>query len=67
MSRSEGIYAIIVYDPMLRGIRMAYQSLIGVLGLGLILGLIASQVAKITEDRRKKVPVRIDDNKKKRS
>jgi hypothetical protein len=46
---------------------MAYQSLIGVLGLGLILGLIAGQVAKITEDRRKKVPIRINDGKKKRS
>ncbi len=46
---------------------MTVQSLVGVLGVGLILGLIAGQIAKISEDRRKKVPIRINDNKKKNS
>ena len=40
---------------------MALQSLLGLLGVGLILGLIAAQAAKATEERRKKIPVPIKD------
>lgn len=40
---------------------MAIQSLLGILGVGLILGLIAAQAAKASEERRKKVPIPIKD------
>lgn len=41
------------------------QSLLELLGVGLILGLIAAQAAKATEERRKKIPIPVE-NKKKR-
>ena len=40
---------------------MALQSLLGLLGVGLILGLIATQAAKANEERRKKIPIPIKD------
>ncbi|MCR9203136.1 MAG: hypothetical protein NXH75_01055 [Halobacteriovoraceae bacterium] len=44
---------------------MTIQSLLGLLGVGLILGLAATQVAKATENRKKKVPVKIPVKKRK--
>lgn len=43
---------------------MALQSLLGLLGVGLILGLIAAQGAKAAEERRKKIPIPIKDPKR---
>jgi hypothetical protein len=44
---------------------MVIESLIGLIGAGLVLGLIAAQTAKTLEDKRKKIPIRINDQKKK--
>lgn len=43
---------------------MTIQSLLGLLGVGLILGLAAVQAAKAAEDRKKKVPVKVRVKKK---
>lgn len=43
---------------------MSIQSLLGLLGVGLILGLAATHAAKMAEDRRKKVPVKVPVKKK---
>jgi hypothetical protein len=38
---------------------MVIESLIGLIGAGLVLGLIAAQTAKTLEDKRKKIPIMI--------
>lgn len=44
---------------------MEIQSLLGLLGVGLTLGMIAIQTAKSMDDKRKKIPIRIDEQNKK--
>ena len=45
---------------------MSIQSILGLLGVGIALGLAAVQAAKAAEQRKKKVPVKIPSRRKER-